>query len=94
MANVFEPEWDADQDRPPFRWRRSRIARQTGGEKLGASLFELTPGSSSFPLHVHHANEELLVVLAGTPTLRTLEGERQLAPGEVVSFPNQCRAHP
>jgi len=91
MANVFEPEWDADQDRPPFRWRRSRIARQTGGEKLGASLFELTPGSSSFPLHVHHANEELLVVLAGTPTLRTLEGERELAPGEVVSFPTGRR---
>ena len=91
MANVFEPEWDADQDRPPFRWRRSRIARQTGGEKLGASLFELAPGSSSFPLHVHHANEELLVVLAGTPTLRTLEGERELAPGEVVSFPTGRR---
>src|SRR5205085_5618074 len=86
MPNVFEPEWDAEQDKPPFRWRRSRVGRQAGGEKLGASVFELEPGTSSFPLHVHYANEELLVVLAGPPTLRTLGGERTLAPGGVVAF--------
>ena len=84
--NVFEPDWDAEQDEPPFTWRRSRIGRQAGSDKLGASLFELPPGASSFPLHVHRANEELLVVVAGTPTLRTLKGERELAPGEVVAF--------
>ena len=89
--NVFEPDWDAEQDRPPFTWRRARIGRQAGGEKLGASLFELPPGASSFPLHVHHANEELIVVLAGRPTLRSLDGERELAPGEVVACPTGKR---
>ena len=87
MPNVYDPDFDAEQDEPPFTWRRSRIGRQAGSEQLGASLFELPPGASSFPLHIHHANEELLVVLAGTPTLRTLDGERELAPGEVVAFP-------
>jgi uncharacterized cupin superfamily protein len=87
MANVYEPEWDAAQDRPPFRWRRARLGRQVGVDKLGASLFELAPGASTFPLHVHHANEELIVVVGGRPTLRTLEGERELAPGEVVGCP-------
>ena len=87
MPNLHEPEWDAEQDRPPFRWRRARLGRQAGGQRLGASLFELAPGAASFPLHFHHANEELLVVVAGRPTLRELEGERELAPGEVVAFP-------
>ncbi|MEA2374925.1 MAG: hypothetical protein QOD53_1388 [Thermoleophilaceae bacterium] len=86
--NIFEPDFDAEQDKPPFSWRRARLGRQAGTEKLGASLFELEPGASSFPLHVHHANEELLMVLAGTPTLRTLDGERELATGEVVAFPS------
>lgn len=86
-ANLFEPDWDDDQEEPPFTWRRARVGRQAGSEQLGASLFELPPGASSFPLHFHHANEELLVVVAGRPTLRTLEGERELAPGEVVAFP-------
>ena len=87
MANVFEPDFDAEQDEPPFTWRRARLGRQAGSEALGASLFELPPGASSFPLHVHHANEELIVVLAGRPTLRSLEGERELSPGEVVACP-------
>ena len=87
MTNVFRPRWDAEQDRGPFTWRRARIGRQAGAERLGASLYELPPGASTFPLHVHHGNEELLVVVAGRPTLRTLEGERELAPGDVVSFP-------
>jgi len=49
-------------------------------------VFELEPGASTFPLHVHYANEEILVVLAGRPTLRTLDGERELAPGEAACF--------
>ena len=89
--NVFEPSFDAEQDEAPFTWRRARIGRQAGGEKLGASLFELPPGASSFPLHVHHANEELIVVLSGRPTLRTLDTERELAPGEVVACPTGRR---
>jgi uncharacterized cupin superfamily protein len=87
MANVFDPDFDAEQDKPPFSWRRSRLGRQAGSESLGASLFELAPGASSFPLHVHHANEELIVVLAGRPTLRTIGSERELAEGEVVACP-------
>jgi uncharacterized cupin superfamily protein len=89
--NVFEPSFDAEQDEPPFTWRRARLGRQAGGEKLGASLFELSPGASSFPLHVHHANEELIVVLAGRPTLRTIDAERELSPGEVVACPSGRR---
>ena len=89
--NVFDPDFDAEQDRPPFTWRRARVGRQAGAEKLGASLFELPPGASSFPLHVHHANEELIVVLAGRPTLRTIDDERELVPGEVVACPSGRR---
>jgi uncharacterized cupin superfamily protein len=87
VANVLEPDWDAEQDKPPFTWRRSRVGLQAGAQALGASLFEIPPGRSSFPLHVHHANEEMLIVLAGRPTLRTIESERDLEPGELVAFP-------
>ncbi len=91
MANVFEPSWDAEADRDPYRWRRSWIGRRAGSERLGASLFEVLPGASTFPLHAHHANEELIVVLAGRPTLRTTDGERELAPGEVIACPAGLR---
>ena len=87
MPNVFDPDFDAEQDEPPFTWRRARLGRQAGAERLGASLFELAPGASSFPLHVHHGNEEMIVVLEGRPTLRSIDGERELAPGELVACP-------
>jgi uncharacterized cupin superfamily protein len=87
MANIFEPEWDAERDAEPFRWKRARLGRQSGARDLGASLFEVPPGAATFPLHAHFANEELLVVLSGRPTLRTRDGERELEPGEVVAFP-------
>jgi uncharacterized cupin superfamily protein len=38
-------------------------------------------------LHVHHANEELLLVLAGTLSLRGPDGTQLLSAGAVVAFP-------
>jgi uncharacterized cupin superfamily protein len=87
MASIYEPDWDAERDEPPYRWRRSRLGRQTGARQLGASLFEVLPGAATFPLHIHYANEEMLVVVAGRPTLQTLAGSRVLEPGEVVACP-------
>jgi uncharacterized cupin superfamily protein len=85
--NVFEPDFDADQERPGFTYRRARVGRQAGSDRLGASLYEIPPGESTFPYHWHSANEELLIVLAGRPSLRTTEGWRELTEGEVVAFP-------
>jgi len=56
-------------------------------DMLGASLTELLPGAPGFPLHMHYGVEEMFFVLSGTPTVRTPDGEEQLAPGDVVYFP-------
>jgi uncharacterized cupin superfamily protein len=62
------------------------VGIRLGGELLGATLYECPPGNRVWPYHLHHANEEMLLVLEGTPTLRTPEGERLLERGEVVLF--------
>ena len=80
MANLFEPEFDSESDRPGFARRRAKLGEQAGAERLGASLFELAPGSAAFPMHYHLGNEELLMVVDGSPVLRTPEGERELGP--------------
>ena len=38
------------------------------------------------PYHYEHNNEEWLLVVAGTPTLRTPTGKQQLRPGDLVAF--------
>jgi uncharacterized cupin superfamily protein len=87
MVNLFDPEWEAERDQDGFRWRRAFLGRRAGARQLGASLFAVPPGGATFPLHAHLHNEELLLVLAGRPTLLTGGGERELAEGEVVAFP-------
>src|SRR5512134_2466586 len=54
---------------------------------LGGTLYVLPPGNANAPYHWHHNVEEALLVLAGSPTLRTPDGEAQLEPGDFVSFP-------
>jgi len=85
-VNVFADDWDGEQSQRGFTWKRLRLGQRLGGELLGASVLELPPGERSFPYHLHHANEELLLVLEGAPTLRTPEGERELAPGDAAIF--------
>ena len=88
MPNLFEPDWDAERDDPPFRWRRARIGRQAGARELGASLFELPPGGATFPLHAHYANEEMLMVLSGEVVLTGVNGaQRILQAGDVIACP-------
>ena len=86
MANINEPLFDEPREHPGFRCRRARIARQAGSERLGLSLWELPPGEAAYPYHFHYTEEELVLVLAGEPSLRTPQGWRELRDGEVVAF--------
>jgi uncharacterized cupin superfamily protein len=82
-VNVFFDKWDALDDWSGGGAKSTRLVER--GPQLGASVYELGPGNTA-AYHFHHGSEELLIVLRGRPTLRTPEGERQLAEGEVVHF--------
>ena len=86
MINIEEPDYDEPRSGEGFTCRRARISRQAGAERLGLSLWDLPPGQAAYPYHAHLTEEELLIVLEGTPSLRTPDGWRELAQGEVVSF--------
>ena len=82
---LADEPWDevSDDDRTRVRW----FGHPFGADILGASLRELRPGSPGGSMHMHYGVEEMFFVLAGTPTVRTPEGEEQLSPGDVVYFP-------
>jgi uncharacterized cupin superfamily protein len=89
--NVFADDWDEVHDEHAFAVKRLRPGHRLGSELLGASVYELPPGQRSFPLHFHHANEELLIVLAGTVSVRTADGNRELGGGDALIFPRGPR---
>ena len=81
--NIWTDDWDEGEN---WDGGGSKSRRLVGsGVFLGATVYELGPGSFAV-YHAHHGSEEVLLVLRGRPTLRTPEGERELGPGDVVSF--------
>jgi uncharacterized cupin superfamily protein len=93
MASIYSPTFDEDTSRYAhigYECQRARLGYQAGSEQLGLSLWELAPGAKGTN-HYHYANEELLIVLAGRPSLRTPAGWRERAEGEVVAFPRGPR---
>ena len=87
MPNIQRPEFEQGERPKGFRSRRARIGYELGTELIGASLWELPAGEAAYPYHFHYADEEMVIVLSGRPSLRTPEGTRELEQGEVVAFP-------
>lgn len=86
VTGFLGDDWDLEQDEDGFVWKRLRLGRRLGGEQLGASVFLLPPGQRSFPYHLHHGNEELLLVLEGEVAVRTPSGEQRVGRGEAMLF--------
>jgi uncharacterized cupin superfamily protein len=87
IPNIFRPTFEEGERPEGFRSRRARIGYELGTELIGCSLWEVPPGEAAYLYHFHYADEELVIVLSGNPTLRTPEGLRELEEGETVSFP-------
>ena len=78
----------------PFHQFGQRLGPHLDAELLGCGLYDVPPDGRIWPYHWHVGNEEWLVVVSGRPTLRTPAGERELAPGDVVNFPQgEAGAH-
>jgi uncharacterized cupin superfamily protein/glyoxylase-like metal-dependent hydrolase (beta-lactamase superfamily II) len=73
-------------DPVPFTAGWTDVGRLLGAEKLGYGVTRLRSGEAFCPLHWHTREEELFVVLAGTPTLRTPRGTSVLRAGDLIAF--------
>lgn len=86
--NIAAPQFEYDDEDPEgFRSGMARLGKLLGGaEDSGISVYELRPGQAICPYHYECGEEEWLLVLEGTPTLRDPEGSEQLEPWDVVFF--------
>ena len=80
-------EWTENSHGEKFGYRRKSLSRETGGEKLGCSLYEVPPGRRAWPYHYHVANEEAIYVLEGSGRLRIGEEEVRISGGDYATLP-------
>ena len=86
-VNLFTVDVLKDADDPDgYNTSYARVGPLVGAARLGMSVYELPPGQSICPYHYEIGYEEWLVVLTGSPTLRTPDGEHELRPWDSVFF--------
>lgn len=94
VFNLLDGALDNEEEKPGYRHRRARVGELLRAELLGATLYETPPGEKLWPYHWELGCEEFVIVVSGTPTLRTPEGVRVLAAGDLVAFPEgEAGAH-
>ncbi len=82
----------------PFASRLSRRVKYPLGDAFGLKAFgvnltRLAAGDVSSLHHRHSAQDELVYVLEGHPTLVSDQGEAELSPGMCAGFPAGGTAH-
>ncbi len=85
--NLDEMAWETRQAPDNFGYVFKNIDPLIGARHLGYQVVRLDPGKKGFPLHFHHFEEELGVVLEGTCTMRTSRGDFALRQGDFIAFP-------
>jgi uncharacterized cupin superfamily protein len=88
--NLFDGETDEGLDgtEPPgYLATAARLGPKLGASLLGMSIYDLPPGEAICPYHFEWTDEEWLIVVSGSATVRTPEGEATLSPGDVMCFP-------
>jgi uncharacterized cupin superfamily protein len=87
VVNLHEVPLEEQGRGEMFLARHASLGRLLGALMLGCRLTVLAPGKRAWPLHCHHANDELFIVLSGRGTLRHAGGTRSIAAGDVVLAP-------
>lgn len=75
------------QRAPLYDSEAASLTKGTAARQLGASVDTVAPGQMSCPYHLHHAEEEMFIILQGEGTLR-VAGERvPVRAGDVITIP-------
>ena len=87
IPNVYEQHFEYDDTDPPgYRCGVSRVSRAAGGKDQVIKEFLIPPGETLCPYHYEY-EEEWLLVLEGTATVRTPDGEHVAPRGALMCFP-------
>ena len=87
FANVYRAEFVYDDSDPDgYRAGCAYVGRAAGGEANSVRAYVVPSGESICPYHYEY-EEEWLLVLEGSVTLRDPDGERALGRGDLVCFP-------
>ena len=96
IANIINEKdlaWDSNEHNSKFEYKKKSLSQNSGGQKLGCSIYEVPPGKSAFPFHYHCSNEEAVYILEGDAELRFGDESYFVSKGDYLTFPAEGSAH-
>ena len=87
IRNFNDVELKPEIEAPKYESLCARLATGTAARKLGISIDVVAPGKRACPYHLHHAQEEMFIVLEGTGTLRVAGEMLPLRAGDIAFIP-------
>ncbi len=94
MSSTYQPvitmaelPMEAFEQGSGYASRDADIAGPLALASLGAVLTEVPPGKSACPFHVHHAEDELFVILEGEGEYRFGEHRYSVSAGDALGAP-------
>lgn len=72
---------------PDYEYYKKDFIPRGYAEKTMVSIYEIPPGKSAYPYHYHLKNEETFYIISGEGVLKTPQGERKVAAGDLIFFP-------
>ena len=85
-VSIASPEFKYD-DNDPEGFRSGMFRGGFCAKLTGASVYDIPPGQALCPYHYEYGEEEWLIVLEGTASLRTPDGTEPMGPMELAFFP-------
>jgi uncharacterized cupin superfamily protein len=87
IRNVNEVQLRSSALEPKYECSHARLTEGMAARKLAAGVNVVPPGKRACPYHLHHAQEEMFVILEGEGTLRVAGEMLPVKAGDVVVIP-------
>ncbi len=85
--SIEDVPWETFQKGDRFKVNYRSLGDHGGGSHLGVSYETLEPGKQAYPAHYHYLEEEHLMILKGSLTLRLGQKTYEMKEGDYVCFP-------
>ena len=87
IRNWNDAKLTREERAPLYDALGARLGTGTAATKLGASFDIVAPGKRSCPYHLHHAQEEMFIVIEGEGSLRVAGELLPIRAGDVMFIP-------
>jgi uncharacterized cupin superfamily protein len=87
IRNVNEVDLRHSSLEPKYECSHARLTEGMAAKRLGVGINVVPPGKRACPYHLHHAQEEMFLILEGSGTLRVAGELLPVKAGDVIVIP-------